>query len=185
MPPLGNETGPSSSWAKFALDLLEPEFAPMLSPTRYIRLLGMDAESLARNARVSVSAITKTPGVASIQSHLRENLRVIKAAYDVSGGDLPKALDWFRTEQLPSFSQKTAEQGIEPNWPNIAGSEDFAFMLERCRGSYVLIGNGVGKSACMIHNAKYDFNDDSLPIGAAYWVYLVEQYLTGEAAEVN
>lgn len=112
MPPLGNETGPGSSWTKFALDLLEPEFAPMLSPTHYIRLLGMDAESLARNARVSVSAITLTPGAARIQSHLRENLRVIRAAYDVSGGDLSKALDWFRTEPLPSFSQKTAEQAV-------------------------------------------------------------------------
>ena len=90
MPPL--ETGPSSSWAKFALDLLEPEFSPMLSPTHYIRLLSMDAESLARDARVSVSALTMTPGAARIQNHLRENLRVIKAAYDASGDDLPKAL---------------------------------------------------------------------------------------------
>lgn len=54
MSPLVDETGPSRSWAKFLLDLLEPEFAPMLSPTRYIRLLSMDAESLARNARVAI-----------------------------------------------------------------------------------------------------------------------------------
>lgn len=112
MPPPSDETGPGSSWAKFVLGLLEPEFAPMLSPTQYIRLLGMDAESLARNARVSVSAITMTPGAARIQSHIRENLRVIRAAYDVSDGDLPKALYWFRTEQLPPFSQKTAEQAV-------------------------------------------------------------------------
>lgn len=52
MPPLSNEIELSSSWAKFAWDLVEPEFAPMLSPTRYIRLLDMDVESLARNARV-------------------------------------------------------------------------------------------------------------------------------------
>jgi hypothetical protein len=112
MPPLSDEAGLNGSWAKFAVDLLEPEFAPMLSPTRYIRLLGMDAESLARNARVSVSAVTMTPGTARIQSHLRENLRVIRAAYDVSGDDLPKALDWFRTEQLSPFGQKTAEQAV-------------------------------------------------------------------------
>lgn len=112
MLPLSIEAEPSNSWAKFGLDLLEPEVAPMLSPARYIRLLGIDAETLARNARVSVSAVTRTPGAGSIQRHLRENLRVIKAAYDMSGGDLSKALSWFRTERLPPFGQKTAEQTV-------------------------------------------------------------------------
>lgn len=112
MPSLSIDAEPSNSWTKFGSELLEPEFAPMLSPTRYIRLLGMDTETLARNAHVSVSAVTKTPRAANIQSHLRENLRVIKAAYDVSGGDLPKALRWFRTERLPPFGQKTAEQAV-------------------------------------------------------------------------
>lgn len=108
----GIEFGPNSSWAEFSLELLEPKFAPMLSPARYIRLLGIDAETLAHNARVSVNAITKTPGAANIQSHLRENLRVIRAAYDVADGDLSKTLQWFRTVQLPPFSQKTAEQAV-------------------------------------------------------------------------
>lgn len=84
----------------------------MLSPARYISLLGMDVETLARNARVSMSAITKTPGAASVQSHLRENLRVLKAAYDISGGDLEKSLRWFRVEPLPAFGQRTAEQAV-------------------------------------------------------------------------
>lgn len=59
-----------------------------------------------------MNAITKTPGAANIQSHLRENLRVIRAAYDVADGDLSTTLHWFRTVQLPAFSQKTAEQAI-------------------------------------------------------------------------
>jgi len=96
----------------FIEDLQDPELAPMLSPTRYISLLEMDAETLARNARVSVSAITKTPGAAAIQNHLRDNLRVIKAAYGTSGGDLAKSLRWFRAESLPAFGQRTAEQAV-------------------------------------------------------------------------
>ena len=44
MSPLGDSTGPSKSWAKFALDVLNPEFAPVLSPSRNIYLLGIDAE---------------------------------------------------------------------------------------------------------------------------------------------
>ena len=98
--------------SKFIEDLQYPELAPMLSPARYISLLEMDVETLARNARVSASAITKTPGASAIQSHLRDNLRVIKAAYDVSGGDLAKSLHWFRVESLPAFGQRTAEQVV-------------------------------------------------------------------------
>ncbi|OYY32299.1 MULTISPECIES: hypothetical protein [unclassified Polaromonas] len=52
------------------------------------------------------------PSAANFQRHRRENLRAIKAAYEVSGGDLPKALHWFRTEQLSAFGHKTAEQAV-------------------------------------------------------------------------
>ena len=64
--------------------------------------------------------------------------------------------------------------------PALTGSEDFAFMLEKIPGSYLLIGNGDGDSAgaCMVHNPGYDFNDDNIATGAAYWVALVERYLS-------
>jgi hippurate hydrolase len=29
----------------------------------------------------------------------------------------------------------------------------------------------------MVHNAYYDFNDEILTLGAAYWTRLVERYL--------
>jgi len=63
--------------------------------------------------------------------------------------------------------------------PALPGSEDFAFMLERVPGSYLLIGNGDGDStgACMVHNPGYDFNDDNIAIGSAYWVLLAERFL--------
>nr|WP_315259732.1 M20 aminoacylase family protein [uncultured Limnohabitans sp.] len=63
--------------------------------------------------------------------------------------------------------------------PALTGSEDFAFMLEKIPGSYLLIGNGGGDSAgaCMVHNPGYDFNDDNIATGAAYWVALVERFL--------
>lgn len=60
----------------------------------------------------------------------------------------------------------------------LTGSEDFAFMLERCPGSYLMIGNGAGEGSCMVHNPGYDFNDDILPVGAAFWALLTQRYLT-------
>jgi amidohydrolase len=57
------------------------------------------------------------------------------------------------------------------------GSEDFAFMLQEKPGCYVWIGNGSSANGCLLHNPHYDFNDDILPTGAAYWVKLVEVVL--------
>ncbi len=54
-------------------------------------------------------------------------------------------------------------------------SEDFARMLQVKPGCYALIGNGgVGPGGCGLHSARYDFNDEILPVGAAFWVSLVE-----------
>jgi hippurate hydrolase len=72
--------------------------------------------------------------------------------------------------------------------PPLTGSEDFAFMLERVPGSYLLIGNGDasdGRPAgggCMVHHPGYDFNDANLPVGSAYWVALVQRFLRADAA---
>jgi hippurate hydrolase len=53
-------------------------------------------------------------------------------------------------------------------------SEDFAFMLQEKPGCYIWIGNGSSENSCLLHNPHYDFNDEILPIGTAYWVKLVE-----------
>ena len=58
------------------------------------------------------------------------------------------------------------------------GSEDFAFMLQEKPGCYVWIGNGPSENGCLLHNPHYDFNDEILPVGAAYWVKLVETVLS-------
>ncbi len=59
----------------------------------------------------------------------------------------------------------------------VMGSEDFAFMLQVKPGAYAFIGNGDRDGGCMVHHPNYDFNDDILPLGAAYFVNLVEDQL--------
>jgi hippurate hydrolase len=54
------------------------------------------------------------------------------------------------------------------------GAEDFSFMLQVKPGAYLRLGQG-GEGSCMLHNARYDFNDDILPLGAALHASLVEQ----------
>ena len=68
-------------------------------------------------------------------------------------------------------------EGITLQGPAMTGSEDFAVMLEHCPGSYLLIGNGEGGGGCMVHNPGYDFNDDNVAVGAAYWSLLTQRFL--------
>ncbi len=83
------------------------------------------------------------------------------------------------TVEETEFARKVAvdlvgpERTISPFGP-VTGSEDFAYFLEKRPGCYLRIGNGDGP---MVHNAKFDFNDANLTVGAAYWARLAETYL--------
>jgi hippurate hydrolase len=57
------------------------------------------------------------------------------------------------------------------------GGEDFSFMLNAKDGSYIMLGAGRGPADPQVHHPRYDFNDAILPVGASYWVQLVEQQL--------
>lgn len=54
------------------------------------------------------------------------------------------------------------------------GAEDFAFMLQAKPGAYLRLGQG-GEGGCFLHNSRYDFNDEVLPLGAALHAGLVER----------
>lgn len=70
------------------------------------------------------------------------------------------------------------EENVDTKAPALMASEDFAWMLQKKPGSYIFIGNGTGENGgCFVHNPKYDFNDEILPLGASYWAKLVEQQL--------
>lgn len=60
---------------------------------------------------------------------------------------------------------------VDPDHPQLMGSEDFAFMLEQRPGNIALLGNG---STAGLHDPAYDFNDAAIPYGVAYWTRLVE-----------
>ncbi len=68
---------------------------------------------------------------------------------------------------------------VDPNGPMFTASEDFSFMLQRVPGCYFFVGNGGPGTpgACNVHNPGYDFNDDLIAPGAAFWVALTERFL--------
>jgi hippurate hydrolase len=66
------------------------------------------------------------------------------------------------------------EKVVFPFGP-VTGSEDFAYYLMHKPGSFLRLGNG--RESALLHNPKYDFNDQNLSYGAAYWTRLVERFL--------
>jgi hippurate hydrolase len=53
------------------------------------------------------------------------------------------------------------------------GAEDFSFMLQARPGAFMMLGQGVDSAG--LHQPDYDFNDEIAPIGASYFVRLVER----------
>ena len=126
-----------------------------------------------------------------VRATLERRIKALVAAQADSFG-VEARIDWragyavlVNTPEPTAFAREVGLAlrgggGVTLQGPAQSGSEDFAFMLERVPGSYLLIGNGDGDSAgaCMVHNPGYDFNDDNIAIGAAYWTLLAERFLT-------
>jgi amidohydrolase len=75
---------------------------------------------------------------------------------------------------IQAAQKALGEERVDGNCEPFTISEDFANMLRVKPGCYALLGNSNETgSECALHNPKYDFNDNILRDGAAYWVQLV------------
>jgi len=136
---------------------------------------------------ISVRALDR-----AVRATIERRVKALVAA-QAESFDVQAQIDWrpgyavlVNTPAETVFAREVASElvGAERvtlQGPPLTGSEDFAFMLERVPGSYVLIGNGTdsgpGEGGCMVHNPGYDFNDDNVATGSAYWVLLAERFL--------
>ncbi|WP_038795122.1 hypothetical protein [Burkholderia pseudomallei] len=103
---------PPLNFDQFMASMRDSEsVAPVVSARRFAAALHIDMQTLARLAHVHRNTITRLPGAESVQKYLRDALRVIRAATDVSG-DVPSTLFWYRNEPLSTFGYKTAEELI-------------------------------------------------------------------------
>ncbi len=72
---------------------------------------------------------------------------------------------------------RNVERNLEPSM----GAEDFSFMLQNKPGAYLRIGQDA-RGGVFLHNSRYDFNDEILPLGAALHASLIEQGMPLPAA---
>jgi hippurate hydrolase len=137
-------------------------------------------------ATLELSVRALDPGVRKL---LEQRIKAIATSQAESFG-CKAEVDWkegycvlVNSENETNFARQVAldlvgAEHVVLNGPPLTGSEDFAFMLEKIPGSYLLIGNGDGDSAgaCMVHNPGYDFNDDNIATGSDYWVHLTKEF---------
>jgi len=127
---------------------------------------------------------------APIQDLVEARMKEIVAGVSLAMGVDGEILYERRYPALINHEEETAlaaraatrvagEQQVMTNLPLLMGSEDFAFMLQRRPGAYIGLGVGDPRPNGLLHQPSYDFNDELLPVGAAYWVSLAEDFLSG------
>jgi amidohydrolase len=75
---------------------------------------------------------------------------------------------------IAAASAVAGAEAVNKQMPPTGGGEDFAYMLKQKPGAFIRIGNGDSSG---VHTPTFDFNDEAIPYGVAYWVELVKQEL--------
>lgn len=125
-----------------------------------------------------------------VEARMEQITRDICSAYDARADfrfkrSYPATVNTAAEAELARevMAEIVGEENTFAQEPSLA-AEDFSYMLEAKPGAYCFIANGQGEhresghggGPCTLHNPSYDFNDDLLPLGATFWVTLVQRW---------
>lgn len=128
----------------------------------------------------------RDPVSATISRRMREIVDGVAAAHGAAA-----RLDYVREFEPTVNTEAEVEQAgraarvidgatVDLAHAPMGFSEDFARFLCHRPGCFMLLGNGTeGAHAAALHSPSYDFNDEALPYGVAYWCSLVRECLPG------
>jgi hippurate hydrolase len=159
--------------------------------TAVVSLCAMHAGNLAamsvipREARLVGTVRTFRPATQdAIEGRLNELVHSIAGAFGAKATlkyerAYPATIN---SEREAEFAARVADalvgrDNVVRNLEPSMGSEDFSFMLQRRPGAYARLGQGGAEGGCFLHNSRYDFNDEVIPLGAGYMAALAEQAL--------
>ena len=144
---------------------------------------GSAANVIPDEATMALSVRSFDPAVREL---LEQRIRALVSAH-VAGYGGQATIDYERGYPVvinsvaeTDFARTVAVELVGPErvvapYPPVTGSEDFAYFLQHRPGCFFRLGNG--EDGAMLHNPKYDFNDDILTTGAAFWTRLAQRYL--------
>lgn len=156
---------------------VDPIDSAVVSVTRFHA--GVAYNVIADTAEVSGTVRTLRPEIRDfVEKRIGEIARAVAAAhggtaevdydrnYPVTRND-PAATDFAATVA----GDVVGGTNVDTKAPPLLGGEDFSYMLEKRPGAFIFIGNG---DSAGLHNARYNFNDEIIPVGCSYWARLVE-----------
>ncbi|MDQ0324163.1 hippurate hydrolase [Rhodopseudomonas julia] len=94
-------------------------------------------------------------------------------SYDATINDTAET-DFLRAQAIRFAGAENVTDLARP----FMGSEDFAYMLKAQPGSYFFLGTGRGPDDPPLHHPSFDFNDDILATGVAFWTEFAEAFLS-------
>ena len=116
----------------------------------------------------------------SIERRMRAIVAGVCAAHaaetqvDYSTSFRPLVNDDRATDSISGAARDVGR--INDTYGRVGFSEDFAEFLAHRPGAFILMGNGVeGNNAMPLHNPSYDFNDDAIRHGIAFWTNLARR----------
>lgn len=127
-----------------------------------------------------------------VQALLESRIRELAEAHAAAMGAEAKADLWWNT--VPTVTEAAATESavlavrqldadvpIDAEVAPSTGGEDFSFMLQQRPGNFMWLGNGAhsGPGGGQLHTPLYDFSDEALPWGMAYWLSVVNTELDG------
>jgi hippurate hydrolase len=76
---------------------------------------------------------------------------------------------------IKAAARVVGEKNVLTNELPAMGSEDYAFYMQKTKGCFAWVGNG--KKSAVIHNSKYDFNDEIILVGATLFAEIFEEVM--------
>ncbi|UHS57567.1 M20 aminoacylase family protein [Agrobacterium vaccinii] len=104
----------------------------------------------------------------------------IEAVYDFIRRIPPVINDADATRRALKAAQSVFGEKARTAFPPSTAGDDFSFFAGEAPGCYVWLGNGPAVDGALHHNTSYDFNDEAIASGVAFWTTLVEQELALE-----
>ncbi len=134
--------------------------------------------------------------VRTLNTKTREHIlgRIKEICQSVAAGQGATAVCTFIKENVPTVNDAQAvqfssaiaaellgKQNVTTDCEPCMGGEDFGVFLQHIPGAFMFFGQAMpdSQNPCNrpLHNGGYDFNDELIKIGAAYFVRLVENAL--------
>jgi RNA recognition motif-containing protein len=82
---------------------------PIIDPEKFSKALHIQLQDLAKMAGVHRTTVSENPTNAKLQGYLREAVRAMSAAYEVTE-DRDRTIFWFRNTPIAEYAHQTAEQ---------------------------------------------------------------------------